>query len=87
MGTPVKVKTRVTTTMPIGVAIEIIDGPMAGSKFFNIYAPNGNKTDITVVGDFESKTIPPAQLEPSVRRFLETIFDEDTAAIKELVGK
>jgi hypothetical protein len=82
MGTPVKVKTRVTTILPLGVAVEIIDGPMAGSKFFNIYTPKGNKTDVSVIGEFDSKSIPQAQLERNVLAFLENIFNEDNAAMK-----
>lgn len=86
-GSPAKIKTRTTALPPLGLAIEMLEGPMAGSKFFNIYTPKGNRTEITVVGDFNSKTIPPAQLEPAVRGFLETVYNEDAAAIKALANK
>jgi hypothetical protein len=79
-----RIKTRTTVLPPVGVAVEMLEGPMAGSKFFNIYAPAGNKTGITVVGDFTSKTIPPAAIEAAVWGFLEQLFNEDNAAIKAL---
>lgn len=86
-GNWVKMRTRLTALPPVGVALEMMEGPMAGSKFFNIYTPMGNKTGITVIGDFNSKTIPPAQLEGAVHGFLEQVYNEDAAAIKTLAGK
>ena len=81
-----KIKTRTTVMAPVGLAIEMLEGPMAGSKFFNIYTPSGGKTGITVVGEFASKSIPAAQLEPAVRGFLEQMYNEDSAAIKQLAA-
>jgi hypothetical protein len=81
------IKTRTTVLPPTGLAIEMLEGPMAGSKFFNIYTPAGAKTGITVVGDFTSKSIPAAHLEPAVRAFLEQVFNEDSAAIKAMASK
>jgi hypothetical protein len=86
-GKTVNVKTRVTTLMPLGVAIEIMEGPMAGSKFINLYTPKGDKTEITVIGEFNSDTIPPGEIERNARRFLELIHKEDIAAIKSLTDK
>ena len=79
-------KTRITALPPVGVAIEMVEGPMAGSKFFNIYTPMGQKTGVTVIGEFMSKMIPPAQLEPSVRGFLDQVYNEDAPAIKALAA-
>jgi len=86
-GTWVPMRMRITALPPVGVAIEMLEGPMGGSKFFNIYTPMGGKTGITVIGDFTSKMIPPAQLEPSVRGFLEQVYTEDAAAIKAMASK
>jgi len=86
-GNWVPMKTRITALPPVGVAIEMLEGPMGGSKFFNIYTPMGGKTGITVIGDFTSKMIPPAQLEPSVRGFLEQVYNEDAAALKAMASK
>jgi hypothetical protein len=83
----VKTKTKITTLPPVGMAIELLEGPMAGTKFFNFYSAKGNKTEVTVVGEFVSKAMPPAQIEPAARGFLEMIFNEDTAAIRAFSAK
>jgi len=51
--------------------------------FLNYYTARGNQTEVTVVGDFESATIPAADLEAAVRRFLETWFEEDAEGLKQ----
>jgi len=86
-GNWVPMRTRVTPFPPLGVAVEILEGPMGGSKFFNIYTPKGAKTGITVVGEFTSKVIPAGQLEPTVRGFLEQVYNEDAAALRSLAEK
>jgi hypothetical protein len=83
----VKVANRITILPPLGMAIEIVEGPMAGSKFVNYYTPKGNKTEVTVVGEFTSKAMPANQVEGAVRGFLQTMYDEDCAAIKALASK
>ena len=81
-----KIKTRATVLPPLGIAIEMLEGPMAGSKFVNLYTPAGSRTGITVIGEFTSPMIPAAQLEPTVHGFLEQLFNEDNAAMKALHG-
>lgn len=82
-----KVKNRITILPPLGMTIEVLEGPMAGSKMMNVYTPKGNKTGIDVYGDFSSPAIPSGQLEPVVRGFLQQMFDEDSIALKELAEK
>ena len=67
---------------PTGMIIEITAGPMAGSKMFTLYHPKGNKTEVTIVGDFVSKQIPEDQIEPAVRGMLEMFYNEDVAGLK-----
>lgn len=83
----VKVANRITVLPPVGMAIEVIEGPMAGTKMLNIYTPKGHRTGIDVYGDFVSNQIPAAQLEAAVRGNLETVFDEDSASIKAFASK
>ncbi len=83
----VKVANRITVLPPVGMAIEVIEGPMTGTKMVNVYTPKGNKTGIDVYGDFVSGQIPAAQLESAVRGNLQTVFDEDSAAIKAFASK
>jgi hypothetical protein len=81
-GRPVKVVNRVTMFPPVGIAIEMVEGPLAGSKFFNFYTPRGAKTGVTVVGDFRSPMLPESQLEPVVRKNFDHVFTQDSAALK-----
>jgi len=82
-----KETSRITVFPPLGMAIEVLDGPMAGSKMINIYTPKGNQTRIDVYGEFQSAMIPAGQLEPAVRGNLEAAFNEDAPAIKAMAGK
>lgn len=82
-GQTIKTKIRVTRFYPLGVAIELLEGPVAGSKFFNYYIPNGNRTGVTVVGDFKSPIMTDEnQLRQAVLSFLEQAFNEDSAYLK-----
>ena len=82
-GQTIKTKIRVTRFYPLGVAIELLEGPVSGSKFFNYYIPNGNRTGVTVVGDFKSPIMTDEnQLRQAVLSFLEQAFNEDSAYLK-----
>ncbi len=83
----VKTANRLTFLPPLGFVVEPLEGPLAGSKFVNYYTPKGNKTEVTVVGEWTSKTIPPAMLEKAVWANLEKVFHEDTAGIKQFAAK
>ncbi len=84
-GRRMKTKAKYTVFPPVGQAIEILEGPLAGSKFFNFYTPKGpNRTAVTVVGDFKSSMLPEDQVRPSVLQFLEQAFNEDTAYLKSM---
>jgi hypothetical protein len=86
-GRTVKVVNRVTMFPPVGIAIEQIEGPLAGSKFFNFYTPKGAKTAVTIVGDFRSPTVPEGQLEALVRKNFEHVYAQDSAALKQFATK
>jgi hypothetical protein len=78
---------RLTFLPPVGFSVEPLEGPLAGSKFFNYYTPRGNKTEVTVVGEYTSKVIPPAQLEAAVMMNNEKVFKEDTEGLKQFTSK
>jgi hypothetical protein len=86
-GKSVKVVNRITMFPPVGMVIEQVEGPLAGSKFFSFYTPKGAKTGVTVVGDFKSPVLPESQLEPVVRENFERVFAQDTAALKRFSGR
>ncbi len=83
----VKTANRLTFLPPLGFVVEPLEGPLAGSKFVNYYTPKGNKTEVTVVGEWVSKSIPPAMLEKAVMGNLEKVFAEDSAGIKQFASK
>lgn len=85
-GNWVKTKNRVTLLPPLGVAIEVLEGPMAGSKFVNYYTPKGHTTEVSVVGDFSAPGMPAAQIEPAARMMLEMMYAEDAPAIKKFAS-
>ena len=86
-GNWVKVSNRVTMFPPVAMMIHSVEGPLAGSKFLFYYSPKGQKTGVNVIGDFQSKMIPPADLEKAVMASLETAFNEDSAAIRRMAAK
>lgn len=83
----VKTANRITIFPPLGMAIEVLEGPMAGSRMFNVYTPRGKKTEIAVYSDMQSAVVPAPQLEPAVRMFWESAFNEDTAGIREFTKR
>ncbi|HLM90577.1 MAG TPA: hypothetical protein VK424_00750 [Thermoplasmata archaeon] len=78
----VRIASNITFHPPVGFFVETLEGPMAGSKFFNYYVPKGEKTEVVVVGHWNSKMIPPAQLEAAVMANLQKLYDEDSAGLK-----
>jgi hypothetical protein len=83
----VKVANRITFHPPLAVFIEVLEGPMAGTKMVNVYTAKGPKTGIDVYGEFVSAKLPADQLEPAARANLETVFNEDAASIKGFSAK
>jgi hypothetical protein len=83
-GQKVSNRARLTAYPPVGLAIEILEGPLAGSKVHNYHVPKGDRTGATVVGDFRSAVIPEDQLKPSVLAFLEQSFNEDAAYLRKM---
>jgi len=75
------------TSFPLfGIAYEVLEGPFVGSKFFAYYRPRGNKTRVTIVGDFVSPSIGAPQLESVVLRFFAKEFEQDSAAIASMLA-
>lgn len=83
----VKSANRLTFLPPVGFSVEPLEGPLAGSKFINYYTPRGNKTEVTVVGEYTSKVIPAAQLEQAVLTNNEKVFKEDTEGLRAFTAK
>lgn len=78
---------RLTMLPPVGFSVEPLEGPLAGSKFYNYYTPRGNRTEVTVVGEYTSKVIPAAQLEQAVMANNEKVYKEDSEGLRAFVSK
>ena len=83
-GKAVRSKLRLTMYPPLGVAQEHLEGPTAGSKVFTYYTKKGNKTAVTVVGDYMMAGTSDEDTEKAVMQMLQRTFDEDVATLKSM---
>ena len=83
-GKAVRSKLRMTMYPPLGVAQEHLEGPTAGSKVFTFYTRKGDKTSITVVGEYKLAGASDEAAKMMVMQMLERSFDEDKATIKSM---
>jgi hypothetical protein len=81
-GKAVRSKLRMTMFPPLGVVQEHLEGPTAGSKVFTFYARKGNKTSVTVVGDYKMAGASEEDARKAIMQMLERSFNEDVATIK-----
>ncbi len=82
LGKPERFAMRWTSFAPVGFGYEVLEGPLAGSKFFLFYMPMGDRTGVSVVGEFTSPTIPEPEIAAAVDRFFTTEFEQDFVAIQ-----
>jgi len=82
MGKMVRTKIKNTLYPPFGFVQEHLEGPTAGSKAFVYYIPKGNKTGITIVGDFVLSGMDEKTTRDAVMDQLQVTFDEDNANLK-----
>lgn len=80
-GADVRFSMRWTSFWPLGIGYEVLEGPFEGSRFFLIYEAKGERTGVEVVGEFVSPTLANDEIEPAVRRFFETEFDQDSEGL------
>ena len=81
-GAKTQVKIRSSPLVPVGRMLEYLEGPLAGSKVMSYYIPKGQKTGVTLVGEYVSKVIPEGQIKTVVMNQLEQSFKEDTENLK-----
>jgi hypothetical protein len=82
MGKMVRTKIKNTLYPPFGFVQEHLEGPTAGSRAFVYYVPKGNKTGITIVGDFVLSGMDEKTTRDAVMAQLQVVFDEDNANLK-----
>lgn len=83
-GQKFKVKLRLTVLPPLAQALEILDGPLGGSKMVSYYTPKGEKTGVTVVGDFASPMMTDHQVTAAAHEFLDNGFNDDQAYLRKM---
>ncbi len=81
-GMKVKNKIKMTFFAPVGFLLEYTDGPLTGSKVMQHYAPMGNRTGVTVAGEYVSRMMPENQIKPLILGELEQAFKEDNANLQ-----
>jgi hypothetical protein len=75
-------KLRISMFPPVAVVTEWLEGVLAGSKFVYLYSPHRHRTRIDVYGEFNSKTLPPDEVEAAAREFLDTEYAADAPAVR-----
>ncbi len=83
MGKTARVKVRNTLYPPFGMVQEHLEGPLAGSRAFQYYIPKGDKTGVTVVGDYVIKGLDEKATREAVLAQAQIIFDEDNANMRD----
>jgi hypothetical protein len=77
------VKVRNTLYPPFGMVQEHLEGPLAGSRAFQYYIPKGDKTGVTVVGDYVMKGMSDDNaVREAVLSTAQTTFAEDNENLK-----
>ena len=69
---------------PFGYVTEHLEGPTAGSRSFLCYIPKGDKTGVTIVGDFIVSGLDEKATRDAVMAQLQITFDEDNANLKQM---
>ncbi len=82
LGKSVSTKRRLTMYPPLGWTAVVLEGPLAGSKYFTYYASKGDKTAVYTVGDFTSPTFSDREILQAVQEFLARVFEEDSTFLK-----
>ena len=82
MGKTVTVKVKNTLYPPFGMVQEYLEGPMQGSRSFLYYVPKGDKTGVTIVGDYVMSGVNDQQIREAVGVQAQRSFDEDNANLK-----
>jgi len=82
MGKTVRMKIKNTLYPPFGMVQEHLEGPTAGSKAFLYYIPKGEKTGVTVVGDFRLEGADEQRTKEAVMAQMQLVFEEDNRNLK-----
>ena len=73
---------KMTMNPPKGHTTEVLSGPMKGSKNTHTYTPMGNKTKVTVEGEYYAQGMDDAATKKAVLAMYEMVFNEDNTNLK-----
>ncbi len=79
----VRITMEWTAFPPLGVAYVVTGGPFEGSTFFLYYVPRGQETEVSLVGNFVSPSLPAGELRRKVLSFFAREFRQDDRAMRE----
>ena len=77
-------KFKSTYYAPFGFVQEYMEGPMTGTKSFQYYIPRGEKTGVTVVGNFVVAGMDDDMTKRIATSFLDLAFNEDNQNLRKL---
>lgn len=83
LGKTVTFKVRNALYPPFGIVQEYLEGPLRGSRAFLFYIPKGDKTGVTVVGEYLMEGFDDDTVRNVVATQAQRVFEEDNANLKE----
>jgi hypothetical protein len=81
-GRPLRIHVKLTYYPMTGYVMEFLEGSFAKSAVFTYYIPRGDETEVVVIGDWKSPSIPESGLKEVVLDYLEHEFNQDAAYLK-----
>ena len=83
LGKTVTFKVRNTLYPPFGIVQEYLEGPLRGSRAFLFYIPKGDKTGVTVVGEYLMEGFDDETVRNVVVAQAQRVFEEDNANLRD----
>lgn len=82
LGKTVIVKVRNILYPRFGMVQEYLEGPLQGSRAFLYYIPKGDKTGVTIVGDYIMSGANEQTIREVIEKQAQLSFDEDNENLK-----
>ena len=83
----VPVTNRVTMVPPVATIVEVLRGPLAGTKLVHVYTPAGNKTRIDVYGELTLPGLSEEAVSKMGDQVLGAVFDVDNEALRRFASE
>ena len=83
----VPVTNRGTMVPPVATIVEVLRGPLAGTKLVHVYTPAGNKTRVDVYGELTLPGHPEEEVSNQAGPVLGAVFDVDNDALRRFASQ